>query len=1019
MSVKRVLGAVVSALITGSLFVMTPASAVPNGTVACSVSGTFTVSSNVVTGNTSCTGRATIPSGITEIADDAFLSATGLTSAFIPNTVTRIGASAFRVSHLTTIDFEANSTLATIGAGAFQQIPLTSIVLPDSITEIGNYQFWVSNSMTSAVLPKNLSILRLNVFGNMAALTTVTLPINLPAIENGAFGAVPSLTSFTYCGLKLTTADLNRGGLTGKTRNCVAPQIALSTTTEVVAPNTPLTGYAITSPNGFGGGVANYSISPNISATPGLTFDTATGLIAGTPTTIAAAQTYTISANNYASPAGTATFTVTVANATPPPAPPIPDPKQLSKVMGISPESAVPGKATPVVISGTFIEKIVNVTINGIALSTGSWKQTSTSVSLSIPKGSPGKYSIALYNGSAPLLSVPDFTYRAPSELDWTLQKVPNANEWNSVAFGNGTFVAVGSSSNGDGVMYSNDGKNWKAATGIINNPWKSVAFGNGVFVAVSPTGTGNRIMYSKDGVIWSLADKTEDFTWGTVKFGNGVFVAVANGNLNLKTRLPNLMYSTDGITWRYANSIFVGNPQIPTQMIGTLGFGGGVFVLTGNPGRSALGYVPLIMTSPDGINWTWKRISNGPGGNLGSQSYGCGTWIGTGAVAGLKVTTLPEDWYVGELTTSYSSGASTSSSGSGPKMNSTAFAGGLFVAVGDGKSVLSNNATEWRNQSLVSQNSWSGITYGNGVFVAVAKSGSDSRVMTAPYVPLSLSRTAETVAVGDYILGTTSQFLGCTAPTYSISPSIEGTGLLFDSATGQLSGKPLSSAASGVYTISANDGSEVPVTAKYTLTVTGGTSTSTNQSETSTSTGSSSNSNSSTIPATQSPVVAEPENSTPVAVLPRPETSTPVGVLQKPETSTPVVVIPKPSETTTVTTPPVVKSGPLESALTLNVYFDMGSSRVYGTNLSKLQDLAATISGLGRQISISITGYAQPTPGSEATDGKLSEDRAAAVAKILRQYGVTTKVIYKGAGRAALNVPSSRYVEIVAANKD
>jgi outer membrane protein OmpA-like peptidoglycan-associated protein len=155
----------------------------------------------------------------------------------------------------------------------------------------------------------------------------------------------------------------------------------------------------------------------------------------------------------------------------------------------------------------------------------------------------------------------------------------------------------------------------------------------------------------------------------------------------------------------------------------------------------------------------------------------------------------------------------------------------------------------------------------------------------------------------------------------------------------------------------------------------------------------------------------------TPVTSLPKPETSTPVIVVPTPETSTPVIVVPTPTETTTVTAPPVVKGGPLESTLTLNVYFDMGSSKVYGSNLSKLQDLATKLSGLGKEITISITGYAQPTPGSEATDGKLSEDRAAAVAKILRQFGVTTKVIYKGAGRATLNVPSSRYVEIVAAN--
>jgi hypothetical protein len=100
---------------------------------ASTTSGTFTVSSNVVTGNTSCVGRANIPTGITRIANDAFLRASGLTSAFIPNTVTSMGTQAFQQSGLTTIDFEAGSTLTSIASAAFQNIPLTSIVIPDSV----------------------------------------------------------------------------------------------------------------------------------------------------------------------------------------------------------------------------------------------------------------------------------------------------------------------------------------------------------------------------------------------------------------------------------------------------------------------------------------------------------------------------------------------------------------------------------------------------------------------------------------------------------------------------------------------------------------------------------------------------------------------------------------------------------------------------------------------------------------------------------------------------------------------
>jgi len=110
--------------------------------------------------------------------------------------------------------------------------------------------------------------------------------------------------------------------------------------------------------------------------------------------------------------------------------------------------------------------------------------------------------------------------------------------------------------------------------------------------------------------------------------------------------------------------------------------------------------------------------------------------------------------------------------------------------------------------------------------------------------------------------------------------------------------------------------------------------------------------------------------------------------------------------------------TGPLSGALVTKVFFDMGSYKVKGKNLDAVAALAPQIAGLGKEITIKITGYAQPTPGSEATDGALSEHRAAAIAQILRSAGVNTRVEYQGAGRAKVNLPTSRYVEIVATNR-
>jgi outer membrane protein OmpA-like peptidoglycan-associated protein len=107
----------------------------------------------------------------------------------------------------------------------------------------------------------------------------------------------------------------------------------------------------------------------------------------------------------------------------------------------------------------------------------------------------------------------------------------------------------------------------------------------------------------------------------------------------------------------------------------------------------------------------------------------------------------------------------------------------------------------------------------------------------------------------------------------------------------------------------------------------------------------------------------------------------------------------------------------PLAKALKLKVFFGLGSNKITATESAKLKALAKKLAGLGAKITIVVTGYAQPTPGSEKTDGALSKRRASAVAAYLTKAGVTTKLTYAGAGRTTINTASSRYVEIVADN--
>jgi hypothetical protein len=76
---------------------------------------------------------------------------------------------------------------------------------------------------------------------------------------------------------------------------------------------------------------------------------------------------------------------------------------------------------------------------------------------------------------------------------------------------------------------YGSAGKVWdKCTTAIVANNWRSVTYGNGLFVAVAVSGTGNRVMTSPDGITWTIRTSAADNLWYGVTYGNGLFVAVA-----------------------------------------------------------------------------------------------------------------------------------------------------------------------------------------------------------------------------------------------------------------------------------------------------------------------------------------------------------------------------------------------------------------------------------------------------------------------------------------------------------
>src|SRR6267143_4678432 len=73
-------------------------------------------------------------------------------------------------------------------------------------------------------------------------------------------------------------------------------------------------------------------------------------------------------------------------------------------------------------------------------------------------------------------------------QLDtWASQTSGTTNDFYAVAYGKGTFVAVGI---GGLLCSSSDGVSWTPQTSGTTNDLESITFGNGLFVAAGANGT-------------------------------------------------------------------------------------------------------------------------------------------------------------------------------------------------------------------------------------------------------------------------------------------------------------------------------------------------------------------------------------------------------------------------------------------------------------------------------------------------------------------------------------------------
>lgn len=154
-------------------------------------------------------------SGAVDVPRYMFEKCTGLKEVILKNGILSVGEYAFNgCSSLESVIFE-NVALKKISADMFSGCSaLSSIALPDSVTEIEKYAFF-ETGLRNIQLPEKLTLIGAYAFCNCKNLKQVQLPSQLKELGNGAFSSCENLAQIQL------PAQLNKLG-TDAFRNCTS-----------------------------------------------------------------------------------------------------------------------------------------------------------------------------------------------------------------------------------------------------------------------------------------------------------------------------------------------------------------------------------------------------------------------------------------------------------------------------------------------------------------------------------------------------------------------------------------------------------------------------------------------------------------------------------------------------------------------------------------------------------------------------------------------------------------------------
>lgn len=149
----------------------------------------------------------TVPEGVEIILANVFNSAT-FYKIILPAELKVIDDNAFLYSRVTEVEF-AGSGLLEVGESAFENCTnLSIIVLPDTVTEIGADAF-KNTALTEIDIPDSVVSIGSGAFANNASLGYVRLSVNLTEIGSGAFAGNAKLNKISWLVATAVFEELN------------------------------------------------------------------------------------------------------------------------------------------------------------------------------------------------------------------------------------------------------------------------------------------------------------------------------------------------------------------------------------------------------------------------------------------------------------------------------------------------------------------------------------------------------------------------------------------------------------------------------------------------------------------------------------------------------------------------------------------------------------------------------------------------------------------------------------------